>query len=80
MKQEDLHYPPMPDLSELNDALLRYSRLAAEFGNSDESQALLKQVEDVMQSSIARFSEIVARPQVDGSEPEDISSYLGAAR
>ena len=74
MKQNDLQYPTMPDFTQLTDALLRYSRLAAEFGYIEESTALLQQVEKTMNSSIDRFTEIVENAPADDTEPEDLAS------
>jgi hypothetical protein len=42
MKHKDLHYPPLPDFGGLSDALVRYSRLATEFGHDGEADELLR--------------------------------------
>ena len=74
MKHNDVSYPVMPDLNELSDALWRYSRLAAEFGYSEDAMAILHQVEDTIKRGIDRFSEIVQTPSPDGTEPENLTS------
>lgn len=74
MNNSDVNYPVMPDFNELNDALWRYSRLAAEFGYSEEASAILRQIEDSVRHGIDRFSEIVLKPSPDDAEPEDLAS------
>jgi ADP-ribosylglycohydrolase len=72
MKHFDLKYPAFPDMLDLSDALFRYSRLAAELGFADEAEAILRQVEETINSGIQKFQEVLEKPHPDPTEPEDL--------
>ena len=74
MKHKDLHYPPLPDFAELSDALVRYSRLATEFGYDGEAAEVLRRVEEMLKSHIHQLSEIVEHARPDEHEPEDLDA------
>ncbi|GAB4517287.1 MAG: hypothetical protein Kow0047_29050 [Anaerolineae bacterium] len=74
MKRKDLRYPALPDFPGLTDALIRYSRLAAEFGYADEAKEILSQVEKTLRGSVERFARLVENPKPDEDEPEDLEA------
>jgi ADP-ribosylglycohydrolase len=74
MKKVNLNYPTLPDFVNISDTLLRYSRLAAEFGYSKEAGEILQRLEGNLNSSIDKFSEIVENAQPDDQEPEKLES------
>ncbi|HZG86021.1 ADP-ribosylglycohydrolase family protein [Paenibacillus sp.] len=76
MKLQHLKYPDLPNFHELTDALLRYSRLAAEFGYDQEAGDIIRRIEETLQSGIETFAKIVENPRPDENEPEDWASIL----
>ena len=74
VKKKALHYPVLPDFPKLADALLRYSRLAAEFGYADQAKEILAQVENGMKGSVQQFAHMLKDPKPDDQEPEDLAA------
>jgi ADP-ribosylglycohydrolase len=74
MNRKELCYPVLPDFSKLADALLRYSRLAAEFGYGDEAKVILAQVEDSLEGGVRQFARMLENPKPDEQEPEDLAA------
>ena len=91
MKHSALNYPDFPDLfddttpadrgkwyKDLFDDLVRYSRLAVEFGKGDDSARLIDEVRDKMAATVDQFRSLTEKPAPDPEEPESLEEIRAA--
>jgi ADP-ribosylglycohydrolase len=71
---EDVRYSPNPkeELDEYVDNLMRYSRLAAEFGQPTEGDAIIEAARKALQDGLKAFDQLVQNAPADGDEPETL--------
>ena len=91
MKRSELNYPDFPDLfddttppdrgqwyRDLFDSLVRYSRLAVEFGKADESSRIIDEVRDKMTAAVEEYRSLTSDPEPDPDEPESLEEIRAA--
>jgi ADP-ribosylglycohydrolase len=82
MKETSCQYPDFFDFTvggqaqsnylELSDTLLRFVKLASEFGHKEKAQTITDAIEKAMKDGAKALAELAANPVPDPDEPEDL--------
>jgi len=74
MKVADIGYTPNPinQIKEAADDVMRFTRLAAEFGHADAARSVLDQLNQSIQAATERLAGLVEAPVADPDEPETL--------
>jgi ADP-ribosylglycohydrolase len=80
MRIADVHYSPNPkdEFEGYVDNVMRYSRLAAEFGQAEQGDEIVERVRAALKDGLSEFDRLVIDPPADAGEPEDLDAIRAA--